>query len=314
MKASCKALKLSIFISGISLSLVVIFIYLVFEYECQIYEILLNIFISLFGSSFVALLLAIPAYIVNKRQLLEKYWQEVYRLIVSISNIDYLFNKYSDDAVVGYIRELTKPLWQIEYEKSKRIDGSINKKKYMDILIKEYYDNILNLHEDMPEEELKKYFEEDVDRYIERIRKKAKKIFDEYIIVSNESTIKLNFMLGDMEFITGKKEYTKIHTTTYQPLHDILMAIEDVSCCFKTFLDGTGDEAVSIEELLEMQKKIFNLEIIDTEVDKRYVIHNKFIEDMLKKLEAFKANMYNSKPDENQTSYPPEYIIYSKKN
>ncbi len=72
MKANCKALKVSIIISSIFLILIIFFTSLVLIYENKLLEVLLNIFIGLFGSGCAALLLVIPAYNVSKRQLLEK--------------------------------------------------------------------------------------------------------------------------------------------------------------------------------------------------------------------------------------------------
>lgn len=122
MKANCRALKASIIISSIFLVLIIIFTLLVLNYDNKLFEVLLNIFIGLFGSGCVALLLAIPAYNVSKRQLLEKYWQETRRLIEKLSNMQFLFNEYSKDTVISYINELKN-------------------KKYKDILIKEYINN-----------------------------------------------------------------------------------------------------------------------------------------------------------------------------
>ena len=68
MKANCRALKASIIISSIFLVLIIIFTLLVLNYDNKLFEVLLNIFIGLFGSGCVALLLAIPAYNVSKRQ------------------------------------------------------------------------------------------------------------------------------------------------------------------------------------------------------------------------------------------------------
>ena len=62
MKANCRALKASIIISSIFLVLIIIFTLLVLNYDNKLFEVLLNIFIGLFGSGCVALLLAIPAY------------------------------------------------------------------------------------------------------------------------------------------------------------------------------------------------------------------------------------------------------------
>ncbi len=73
MKANCKALKLSIAISLISFIIIFVLAIITLYSNCKILEIILNIFIGVFGSGCVALLLSIPSYNVSKRQLLEKF-------------------------------------------------------------------------------------------------------------------------------------------------------------------------------------------------------------------------------------------------
>ena len=132
MKANCKALKVSIIISSIFLILIIFFTPLVLIYENKLLEVLLNIFIGLFGSGCVALLLAIPAYNVSKRQLLEKYWQETRRLIEKFSNLQFLFNKYSDDVIVSYVNELKNKKWKEEFNKISKDKIVVEDKKYKD--------------------------------------------------------------------------------------------------------------------------------------------------------------------------------------
>ena len=141
MKANCKALKVSIIISSIFLILIIFFTPLVLIYENKLLDVLLNIFIVLFGNGCVALLLAIPVYNVSKRQLLEKYWQETRRLIEKFSNLQFLFNEYSDDVIVSYVNELKNKKWKEEFNKISKDKIVVEDKKYKDILIKEYINN-----------------------------------------------------------------------------------------------------------------------------------------------------------------------------
>lgn len=45
-------------------------------------------------------------------------------------------------------------------------------------------------------------------------------------------------MLGDMQFFSGEKSYTKIHNNTYQPLFEMLNKIKEECYHFQLFLDG----------------------------------------------------------------------------
>ena len=212
MKANCRALKASIIISSIFLVLIIIFTLLVLNYDNKLFEVLLNIFIGLFGSGCVTLLLAIPAYNVSKRQLLEKYWQETRRLIEKFSNMQFLFNEYSKDTVISYINELKNKKWKEEFNKISK------DKKYKDILIKEYINNHPELAKKVSKTSIQIYASECVDTHIEKLRNKAKEIYEQYISISKESTIELSFMLGDMQFFQGKnliQKYIIIHINPY---------------------------------------------------------------------------------------------------
>ena len=293
MKANCRALKASIIISSIFLVLIIIFTLLVLNYDNKLFEVLLNIFIGLFGSGCVALLLAIPAYNVSKRQLLEKYWQETRRLIEKLSNMQFLFNEYSKDTVIYYINKLKN-------------------KKYKDILIKEYINNHPELAKKVSKTSIQIYASECVDTHIEKLRNKAKEIYEQYISISKESTIELSFMLGDIQFFSEKKFYTKIHNNTYHPLFEMLNKIKEECYHFQLFLDGELNEAVVLEKLLELQKKLFDVKIKESDDYKSYIINNKFLNKMLINLEEFRADMYGVEPKE-QYLHPVKCRTYNKK-
>ena len=304
MKANCKALKVSIIISSIFFILII--------YENKLLEVLLNIFIGLFGSGCVALLLAIPAYNVSKRQLLEKYWQETRRLIEKFSNLQFLFNEYSDDVIVSYVNELKNKKWKEEFNKISKDKIVVEDKKYKDILIKEYINNHPELVKKVSKGSIQIYASECVDTHIEKLRNKAKEIYEQYINISKESTIELSFMLGDMQFFSGKKPYIKIHNNTYQPLFEMLNKIKEECYHFQLFLDGEGNESVVLEKLLELQKEVFDVEIKESDDYKRYIINNKFLNKMLINLEEFRADMYGVEPEE-QYLHPVECRTYNKK-
>ena len=312
MKANCKALKVSIIISSIFLILIIFFTPLVLIYENKLLEVLLNIFIGLFGSGCVALLLAIPAYNVSKRQLLEKYWQETRRLIEKFSNLQFLFNEYSDDVIVSYVNELKNKKWKEEFNKISKDKIVVEDKKYKDILIKEYINNHPELVKKVSKGSIQIYASECVDTHIEKLRNKAKEIYEQYINISKESTIELSFMLGDMQFFSGKNPYIKIHNNTYQLLLEMLNKIKEECYHFQLFLDGEGNEAVVLEKLLELQKEVFDVEIKESDDYKSYIINNKFLNKMLINLEELRADMYGVEPEE-QYLHPVECRRYNKK-
>ncbi len=257
-------------------------------------------------------MLAIPAYNVSKRQLLEKYWQETRRLIEKFSNLQFLFNEYSDDVIVSYVNELKNKKWKEEFNKISKDKIVVEDKKYKDILIKEYINNHPELVKKVSKGSIQIYASECVDTHIEKLRNKAKEIYEQYINISKDSTIELSFMLGDMQFFSGKNPYIKIHNNTYQPLFEMLNKIKEECYHFQLFLDGEGNEAVVLEKLLELQKEVFDVEIKESDDYKSYIINNKFLNKMLTNLEEFRADMYGVEPEE-QYLHPVECRTYNKK-
>ena len=312
MKANCKSLKLSILICCISVVLIVIFICILLKTNNSIIEIILNLLIGVFGSGCVALLMTIPAYNVSKRQLLERFYQEVRRLIADISQVDYLFSEYNEELLISYIRELKNKRIKEEYNKYTKDKMIIEDEKYKNGLIKEYLVNHTGLNEMVSRESLNKCANYSVNKDIVKIKNKAKEICEQYVKISELSTMDLSFMLGDMQFFIGSAPYKKIYYKTYQELFDLLDYISDEAYHLKRFIDGEGSEEFALETIFKLQKMIFDVDIDDNKDFKRYVISNKFVDKMLVNLEEFRADMYGIKPAEVQI-HPVESITFNKK-
>ena len=302
MKAACKALLTSIYCSVIFLILTIIFVVLYIYFESNsIVEIVLNIFVGLFGSSFVALLLSIPAYSVAKRQLLEKYFEHARVLIRNISKIKYLNFCFNEKNLIGYIQECNNEKF---YSKIKL--------KRDNKALKEYKKNIM--HEYLLSNELdKEDAEKNVKDKIESFRKAVKKICLKYIEVSeNVSTSQLSNLYGDMQFFTGKKELEKIYKNLYKPFVDILNEIIYESYHLKLYINDKGNEAVAIEKISKLQNKIYRIEIKEDSEYKWEILYNDFVDTMLIELEKFRANIYNIKP-ESQNLHPVSFKMIKKK-
>ena len=278
MKANCRALKLAIKICIITFVLIGIFTVLVLlNAKCKLLEILLNIFIGLFGSGCIALLLAIPAYKVCKTQLINKYLQEATRITMKISNIKFLFSEYTSDTIVSYVNELKSRVWKEEFKKISKESVFFEDEKYKEELKKEFISHRPTLEEKISSLGLQQYAEESVNKDIEKLRKDAKKIYE-----------------------------------TYKLLSDVLNKIKEESYHFELYLAGEGNEAVSLEKLFDIQREIFEVETRETGEYKNYVINNRILNIMLVKLEKIRADIFNV-AEEKITLYPVECRSYSKK-
>lgn len=313
MKSSCRSLKLSIVLGVFFIISTIILSILSLKCSNEVIDIILNISIGLLGSTMVALLLNIPAYDVSKSQLLERFWHESRRLISRFSKIDYLFNEYNEENIVKYINALNNKKWTEVYNQltpENKID--CKEKQYKKLLVDEYILNNPDLESKISKSGLKTFANEQVDKYIEKFRKKAEIVFKQYINLAKESTKEMNFMLGDMQFLSGNKPYEKIHKKMYQPLFDMLDKIKEQSYHFNLYLEGHGNEAVCIEKLFELQKQLFKLKIEENETVKNYTVMGTFNDNMLINLEEFRADMYNIEP-EKQNIHPILFKSHKKR-
>lgn len=163
----------------------------------------------------------------------------------------------------------------------------------------------------MSESGLKKYADEQINKYIEKLREKANKIYQQYSKLSKESTIELNFLLGDMEFISGIKPYKKIYEKMYQPLFNILDKIKEECYHFNLHLEGKGNEAVVLEKLFNLQRELFTITEKENDEIKSLIVMGTFVDNMLVNLEEFRADMYNIKPEE-QKAHPIICVNHNK--
>ena len=306
MKTACKTLKWSLGITILSLILSIFLFTFSLYYNISLINFLLNLFIGIFSSSIVALLISIPNYIVTKKQLLERYWIESRRLIISIYKIEYLDIEFNKEDFIGYIKETRNNLWKEEFNKLAK-----NKVKIDD----EYKNRLLEYlsikHDDLKEklskEGFKVYLNQELEKETNEILKNMDKILYQYKKCDEESTTNLNFMLGDTEFISGKNFYNKMYKNLYKPIFNLLSNIRKEISCFNLYLNNEGNKATVLEKILNLQSKIFTVK----ENKEVITIFNSFNDKMQSNLELFRSKIYNVKPIQNEIH--PVLIIIRKK-
>lgn len=306
MKTACKTLKWSLGITILSLILSIFLFTFSLYYNISLINFLLNLFIGIFSSSIVALLISIPNYIVTKKQLLERYWIESRRLIISIYKIEYLDIEFNKEDFIGYIKGTRNNLWKEEFNKLAK-----NKVKIDD----EYKNRLLEYlsikHDDLKEklskEGFKVYLNQELEKETNEILKNMDKILYQYKKCDEESTTNLNFMLGDTEFISGKNFYNKMYKNLYKPIFNLLSKIRKEISCFNLYLNNEGNKATVLEKILNLQSKIFTVK----ENKEVITIFNSFNDKMQSNLELFRSKIYNVKPIQNEIH--PVLIIIRKK-
>lgn len=252
-----------------------------------------DIALGAFCSSIVTVFFYISAYKVERKRVLEQYWNECRRMVIGLNNIDYLNIDYDKDIFVKFINEQKNKLWITEYYK--QIKQKIPAKEFENTkLIKEEIkkDN-KELFEKISKDAGEKYLEEKIEKIYNKTTDKINKIVEQYLNYLKQSTDNLNFILGDIEFFTGKANYIKAHAM-FQKIYDLRIKMQEAARHFRYYKEGEGNKAVVLSEILELQKSIFKVE----ENEDSKIVYREFCDTMELELEEFRAKIiYNIEPD-----------------
>lgn len=282
MKFNNKALKISIFISLLFCFLITVFLYLSFNFENKLYDFFLNLFLGLFSSSLVTLIINVSNYFVSKKQLLTKYYEEVKRLknvFYNISYIDLEFNQYD---FIKYI-ELSdcnkfndNSIFLRLFNKS-----TISNNEYKEKLIKNLCDKSEFIRSYIDDKEYNKVLEETFNLKIKFYLEKFDKVLEQYINVSNENVSNLKIMIKDMDFFSGNKLKMQIIENTYKPILNSLKRInyELRNIVFVELFSG-NDKAYQISTIFNLQDIIYKVDIEKTDICISTKVYNK-IDDQL---------------------------------
>ena len=160
MKVNCRAVKLSIIISSIFLVLSILLKLIDIKYANNFTGFVKDIGLGMFCSSIVTVFFYISAYKVEKKKVLEQYWNECRKLLMALKKIDYMDISFNEDIFIGFINEQKNKLWITEYYK--QISQKIPKEKfeYTNLIKKKIIEDNKKLFEKLSEEAREKYLEE----------------------------------------------------------------------------------------------------------------------------------------------------------
>ena len=105
MKVNCKASKLAIIISTILFVMAILFKLLDIKYSNNFTGFMKDIFLGSFCSSIVTVFFYISAYKVERKRVLEQYWNECRRMIIGLNDIEYLNIDYDKDIFIKFLNE-----------------------------------------------------------------------------------------------------------------------------------------------------------------------------------------------------------------
>lgn len=297
MKVNCRALKISILISSSLLVLTIVFTGLNIKFQNNIIlEFIKEILLGSFCSSVVTIFFYTSAYKVEKIRLLERYWNEIRKLLNELYKIEYLNVEYDEKNIVNYIHEESHG-WIREYNKMNPDNKIKEDLTYTNLLKEELKKENIEVLSQLTNEGKKKFINEKLDKIYKNITEKMNKVIEQYENLLENSTENLNFMLGDMQFFSKNDNYKKAYEL-YKDLNEIFKKIQTEIIHFRYYKDGKGNKAVVLQKLLELQKSIFRVEEEQSKEFNSKLIYNEFNDKMHKKLEDFRAKIiYNVEPE-----------------
>lgn len=254
MKVNCRALKISILISSSLLVLTIVFTGLNLKFQNNIIlEFIREILLGSFCSSVVTIFFYTSAYKVEKVRLLEKYWNEIRKLLNELYKIEYLNVEYDEKIIVNYIHEESHG-WVREYNKMNPDNKIKEDLTYTNLLKGELKKENIEVLSQLTDGAQEEFINEKLANIYKNVTEKMNKIIDQYGEALKNSTENLNFMLGDMEFFSKNNNYQKAYEL-YRELQDILEKIQIEMIHFRYYKNGEGNKAVVLQKLLELQNQ-----------------------------------------------------------
>ena len=293
MKVNCKALKLSIWISSIFFVFSIISKILDIKIGSNLTTFIKDIMRGIFCSSIVTVFFYISAYKVERKKVLEQYWNEVRRILIELRKIDYMNINFEPNVFIKFMNEQRNKVWLNQWYKGNSMEIPEKEFENTNLIKKKILEDEDEFLRKISMDSREKYLDEKIETIYNRTTDRINKIINQYLKYLENSTDNLNFILGDIEFFTGEKNYKKVYEL-FERIYNLNIKIQESARHFRYYNDGEGNKAFVLSEILKLQKDIFEVE--ETEDSK--IIYSKFIDNMEIQLEEFRANIiYNIKPE-----------------
>ena len=287
MKTKCNTLILTIWLFTVSFICLTIFFILYKIYSYDLFEYFYNIFLGLFGSSFVVFIIAITEYRVAKTQLLEKIWNESNILTKQLYKIQPLVYNIDRELIENYINEI------VFNNSFKGIPKPEKRHDAYDKIFSYYEKYYIKDIENLSKNERKKFIDSIIKQKEKEIINDLNIAIDQYLNLNNYSFINFNNLLGDVKFFSGKRYYDELLLNIYKPLYDIYDELKEKVCYhLRLYKDGeTNRPDVLLNIILNNQKKLFKVRKKTVKKHRCNFIFNYFCDIMNDKIEEFRSNV-----------------------
>lgn len=287
--------------------------------EGNLKDVLFTIFSGIFTSAFVTILIYITEYRVIKKEVMEEYWNAIFKVNQKIIQIPFLVFDEPDELVKAYFAEMSHNSMAQNILKQLRKDYVTSTGDDTLKILREAEDkmveymrpryNRLNVEQQEIDEIIKGTLKEKMNAYEEKINK----IMEQYIKIADISYGMCENAYGKMYFFRSQKIRNRVYEKIHKPLRDILDKIKTrANNNFKLHFEKVGyNLPVMIDFINELQREIFEVEYIVVDEKKGYRLvknaRNQFYFKMDKQIEDFRTEIYHCKPE-----YQKEFYSFSR--
>ncbi len=246
----------------------------------EAHNLIYDLSLACFGSALLGIVIAIAAYIAERRDAMEQFAEEISKAIAVISSIPIV---EIPNLVIGALKD----------ENSWFEDTSENQDK-----LKEYIESRLPIDENTTDSQITEWIDNAYQSELNDARKRLRKAAAAYIAIGEFDLSRLNSAYGRLDFLFGNGT---IRRSAYQCLYDRVRAFRrsclDQSIAFKPYYAGRGNEMVCLDKILSLQSQIFE--------NKDGVYYAKMRDELIHSLETFRSQTYNVDPE-----YEEPYPVY----
>lgn len=250
----------------------------------EVHNLIYDLSLACFGSALLGIVIAIAAYIAERRDAMEQFAEEISKAIAVIGSIPIV---EIPDLVIGALKD----------ENSWVEDTSENQDK-----LKEYIESRLPIDENTTDSQITEWVDNAYQSELKDARKQLRKAAAAYIAVGEFDLSRLNSAYGRLDFLFGNGTIRK---NAYQYLYDRIRAFRrlclDQCMAFKTYCAGRGNEMVCLDKIVSLQTQVFE--------NRNVTYYAKMRDELIHSLETFRSQTYNVDPE-----YEEPYPVYFKIN
>ena len=244
------------------------------------HNLIYDLSLACFGSALLGIVIAITAYMAERRDAMEQFAEEVNKAIAIIGSIPVV---EISDLVFGALKDENNWFEETSEGRDK---------------LKEYIESRLPVDENTPNRQIDEWIENAYQSELEDARRQLRKAAAAYIAVSEVDLSGLNSAYGRLDFLFGNR---RIRKNAFKSLYDKIRLFRrsclDQCRAFKPYCAGHGNEMVCLDKMISLQNQIFE--------NKDGVYYAKMRDELLHSLETFRSQTYNVQPE-----YEEPYPVY----